>query len=250
MPITIAILAEAVVVATAWYFYNRGVSWEWDRLRSYLDNNVVKASVIAPIIGYFLIFNPTVATYISADLAQHIQSGNLAVDLNGRVTAEGIAYHSTDSISALRPYFYYFGLTFLGVASMAYIGLCPLIIHRFTSAEEYGKYMASDLPESTRNRECSELPFSSMFCREFVRDQLAQLGEAVKMSVSNNNKQDIPIYRLETHAKIYNAYAGSGQWLRIFIVGSLFNAFLLLALPTIEIFFRVCGRFWTFLITS
>ena len=91
----------------------------WAQLRSAGNSRIVQTSVLFPLVGYLILFNDQVISFLSMHKLDHPPDGFLA------------------SIWTRKLYFLYFGLMSLGIGSFIYSLRCPFIICRLNRSPQH-----------------------------------------------------------------------------------------------------------------
>lgn len=109
----------------------------WDVLGIIGKSRILSLTMLVPFIGYLILFNN--------ELVLHLK---LATEIFGDVGNDETVSRETLS----RLYFLYYGLTLLGISSIAFFGLCPPIVKDHKSERSY---LDSELKLMTHSRYAS-----------------------------------------------------------------------------------------------
>ena len=93
----------------------------WASLRTIGNSAPVRASIVVPVIGYFLVLNSTLAAY----------AGLHGIEWSHQPATVW------DHIWASKLYFVYFGLMLLGLGSIVYQWRCPRFVKKFGDWSDY-----------------------------------------------------------------------------------------------------------------
>ena len=92
----------------------------WSKLRSIGNSQAAKLTILIPLVGYMIIFNETIASYL--------QLSNELV---------GLSVEGSGSTASPRLLLIYFGLCWVALGSAIYAWRCPGFIKRYRSAESF-----------------------------------------------------------------------------------------------------------------
>lgn len=95
---------------------------EWEALRTIGQSRIVSLTMLAPFVGYLIIFNHGVVDFLELSLD--------AIGFNNRT-----GYSSQPNLSRLRQL--YLGLTLIGAASVIFKWRCPSVIQRHHNRYEF-----------------------------------------------------------------------------------------------------------------
>lgn len=101
----------------------------WSTLRTLGQSKLVSLTVIVPFLGSLIMFNQQLVDWLLP--SREIVSRFMGLPVNDLVEA------TRHSFTMNRLYSAYFGLSLIGIASFIFIVLCPRIIKKYGSVEDY-----------------------------------------------------------------------------------------------------------------
>jgi hypothetical protein len=208
---------------------------KWDTLRSLGQSRIVSLTILAPFIGYFIIFNEYISRYLQ-----------LSADAIGIYSGDINAFSA--GISRLRQL--YIGLVLIGLASILFKTCCPAIISRHRDLYEYVeselKIMSAERFTSIqtrlrRLRSWGRVEWQERIDRalnttlQHYRKAMAEQHPLVWEGWINENRLSLTAvltiaYKLENDARVI------ARW---FIAVFYIIGFLFLAWPSLRIFINV-----------
>ncbi len=177
----------------------------WADLRNIGNSSAVRAAIVVPVIGYFLVLNATVAEYLKMHGIEAVrQPASL-----------------WDQLWSIKLYLIYFGLMFLGLGSAIYQLKCPHYVKKYG---DWTDYVAGTAPHL-------DMPG--------VEALAAVVGEDYEDDrLTTERQSDLALKYLRIHYALLSSE--SEPW-RI-VAAMFFGAgFLLLAVPSIMTACRVAG---------
>lgn len=207
----------------------------WTTLRTIGNSWAVKATVLIPLIGYFIIFNENIIKYLN--LASEFTTGKQS----------GLAIPP-------RLLQVYFSLCFISVASVIYTLVCPVIVKRYDSSTTYVREEAEHLGDIFFEDLESQLRASDTFNKKYkrIRDRY-DVPDAGSL-VAGGSLVAPPDLSFETRKKetnlavlhtYYDYLNQSYPLARLIALCCYVLGFALLAIPSIQVFFRVAAILWT-----
>jgi hypothetical protein len=197
--------------------------WRWSNLRAIGNSSAVKMTIFIPLIGYMVIFNEKILSYIQ--LSEHIF---------GKEGLNGASANVT-----WRLIWIYFGLSFLAAGSVIYQFFCPNEVKRFATSIDYVAAARSNIGEFSLEqienrlvRELESLPEVAAV-HGFSEGRNAEWGEKAarerelakgECTVLDTNFRKLNESRLAARISVFILY----------LVGLLF-----LSVPAIEVFSKV-----------
>ena len=205
----------------------------WENIRKIGRSKIMTLTIFIPIIGYMIIFNE-----------QLIHLFELSENLFSSITVT----NSTDKDvvsedSKTRLFYFYFGFTFLGLGSLLFQVFCPNLIKEHGSDREFIK---EELSLMTTKRAKSILDFLHNKVPE-KNDELVKLQNDIGFpnSVFSNDNMD-KRYKSATINLMLMQWQyenWSSKNARRFINFFYCIGFLVLAIPSIEMFYKVARAF-------
>jgi hypothetical protein len=202
----------------------------WTTLRTIGNSWAVKATVLIPLIGYFIIFNENIIRYL-----------NLATEFT--------AGKQTSLTVQPRLLQVYFALCIISVASVVYTLVCPVIIKRYDSsatyvreeAEHLGDIVIADIEERLRTSPHSTKQY------KIIRDRYdgpgIDRGESKEQAEARlNSAKNFNLAVLHTYYDLLNQ---SHPLARLLTLSCYVVGFFLLAIPSVQVFLRVAALLWT-----
>ncbi|WP_217513126.1 hypothetical protein [Vibrio metschnikovii] len=218
---------------------------KWCALRLVGSSKVVKLTVFMPFVGYLILFNNEIISYLE------LSKSALGIDSSG-----------IEDVSFERLYQLYFGLMIVGVASLLFSLFCPQIVK--ANADEYS-YYEKELFSMTANRIRA---ISDMLRKSIPEEEMSILESSIRRynDALSHAKQQVPkgnisfdqiylvaeknknealsdILKVEWFCRI-----NSTPKLRLLISGLYGIGFVILIYPSVNIFVKVCsivwGQFW------
>lgn len=185
-----------------------GSLYRWSRLRIVSNSQAAKATIVIPLVGYMILFNQKVIEYAA-----------LSPVLGG---------HQVDI--PIRLIMIYMGLCTIAVSATLYGYFCPSEVKRFDSAEAYVGHAVVNVPMLVRNQYERDL-IGSEFKEdlEFIRSKGYVPEEFWKAFLHLYYQHLDETYQIPR----FVAFAG-------YVIG-----FATLAVPSVEVFFRVNYYFFS-----
>jgi hypothetical protein len=212
--------------------------FNWDQLRGIGEIKVVRLTILAPFIGYLILFNEQLIHFLNIS--------------NELLPAEYFRYFwqdtskTSEELASSRLFLIYFGLFFLGLGSILYGIACPHLLKRYGSSSEY---LRDELTFQTKFQvqraldELKELKSKPTHLNGLV-SQFEQHFEKIK---SNDNGefssefQELSKDLMIEHWKTQNV---SHRLARHSTFIAYFFGFLIIAIPSIETLLAVSKAFW------
>ncbi len=210
-------------------------SWpKWEVLRRFGNSYLVRASVIMPLLGYFILFNDEIVRFIRLDIL-------LGVDARTRL----------DGTQLMNIRFVYFGLFFLGVGSAVYSVFCPEIIKNHndstayvradydlmsykdirdildTMSETYPRYLQFKKLRGQLDRDRTQVSFVTMGSNQPGRQ---------KVESELWDRREIYIRAMKYYYNVARRLSPTAFW---FSFGLFSIGVILLAIPSITLFLRI-----------
>jgi len=122
---------------------------EWENLTKIGRSKVVSLTILVPIFGYLILFNQHLVQLfeLSSQIIPSISEN--------RSNAEGQSVISSKTRARL--YYFYFGFTFLGIASIIYKVRCPNIIQEYGSSRTYVREEKDMITDNRFYNICSKI---------------------------------------------------------------------------------------------
>ena len=98
----------------------KNMSPKWTSLRSLGNSNLARLSILVPIIGYWIIFNEKIISFVT-----------LAREFGDKQVLNDVSH------VPWQLFWTYYGLLFIGIATGVYQLFCPLEIKKYESATDY-----------------------------------------------------------------------------------------------------------------
>lgn len=206
----------------------------WSSLRLVGSTMAVRATILIPFIGYWILFNEHFLGYT-------------------RIVISPNASDPTPYFTNIqRLYFSYFGLSILGVASFLFQLKCPEVVKRFRGIQDFTRSEVEyfsvlrlvDLAEQIRNH-CS-------LRQAKLRGDLVRLMNAIDLTEEHLKHKDIYCEAMRKHADAYKhdvtqlffKFEDKSMPRARFTIYFLFSiGFILLAIPSLDIFLTVVREF-------
>ncbi|WP_283711252.1 hypothetical protein [Pseudoalteromonas prydzensis] len=205
----------------------------WENIRTIGRSKIMTLTIFIPVIGYMIIFNEQLIHLfeLSENLFSSIKVTNS--------TDEDVV--SEDSKTRL--FYFYFGFTFLGLGSLLFQIFCPNLIKEHGSDREFIK---EELSLMTIKRVNLILDFLNNKVPE-KSDELVQLQNDISFSTSGISNDDMDKrYKSATINLMLMQWQyenWSSKNARRFINFFYGIGFLVLAIPSIEMFYKVAKAF-------
>lgn len=100
----------------------------WDSIRKIGQTRALRLTIFVPVIGYMILFNQQIVHVF--ELSKHLFANVSHIPLDDAI---GTVSPETKT----RLFYFYFGLTFLGLGSILYQLFCPRLIKEHASDREY-----------------------------------------------------------------------------------------------------------------
>lgn len=191
----------------------------WSRLREAGNSNLVQLTILIPLIGYLIIFNEQVASYLE-----------LIKEVSGGQAVEGL------SVSP-RLLLIYFGLCLISFGAILYRRYCPIEIKRYGSSTEF---VGGDGPN------VGSAGYQAMESEvlRVRRDTHADLVNSLReRNFRAESRQEADNARHDFRADLMHAYFDvldeSQPWLRGACTGLLAFGGICLSIPAALVFYRV-----------
>ena len=113
----------------------------WSNLKKIGRSKIVSLTIFMPIFGYMIMFNEHLIGFFELSSQAFTDSVNA---VQGENSKEPITIDTKT-----RLYYFYFGFSFIGVASLIYQMFCPSMIKEYESG---GEYIQEQKPLLTENR--------------------------------------------------------------------------------------------------
>jgi hypothetical protein len=196
-----------------------GALWRWSNLRAIGNLPAVKMTVLIPLIGYMVIFNENVLPYLQLSRAIFGEHTEVSVHVSARLIA------------------IYFGLCFLGVGSLVYQIFCPKEVKRHETAPDYVSAWSSIIGDGAVMRIERGFAANSAIRKEYEhsKDRITARYRAGTESQDEMLAKLRPAL-LEAHFR-YLDETRSVARISTFLCDTL--GFIILAVPSIEVFYRV-----------
>jgi len=192
----------------------------WTTLRPVGNSSAARLTILLPLIGYFIVFN---------DGFSHSQLAKLIVEIEGK-KPDNLGLSVSPRLFQI-----YFGLCFVAVASALYAWACPVVVKRHSSAGEYLSAEGVHLGEyATRDLEVKLAQTNDDFDQFRIRIQ-NRIGEDYSPQEAG---AEVKNATLTTHFETENSKL---WWVRASIALLYLTGFLILLVPALKIFSRVCA---------
>ena len=212
--------------------------FHWDRLRSIGEIRVVRLTILAPFIGYLILFNQEVVHWLT------LSSKLLPADVFTYFWQD--QPRTQEELASGRLFLIYFGLFFLGLGSIIYGVACPHLLKKYGSTSEYLR---------------AELEFQTKFQAKRMLDELKELDNPpIHLPALIEKFQDhfnsILMDELPDGAKEFEQLSKdlmTEEWrventhhpiTRRLTFAAYFLGFLILALPAVDTLLAVAKAFW------
>lgn len=204
----------------------------WETLKIIGKSKIVGLTSLIPFIGYLLLFNENIISYIS-----------LSTELAGDA--------SKLSATVSRLYYLYFGLTFLGISSILYTFFCPKEIKENVSEYEYSNKEVNVMTHArlgTFNKKYQSLLKSGEKYLEELGAYFTSYTNSYKTASKSASSVETAVdygKEIELHAKLdilrfhWNYVNNERYWLRCLIMAGYVLGFLLVLIPSAIVFFSV-----------
>ncbi|MDC9514989.1 hypothetical protein PSH47_10940 [Pseudoalteromonas sp. CST5] len=205
----------------------------WVNIRTIGRSKIMTLTIFIPVIGYMIIFNE-----------QLIHLFELSENLFSSITVTNATQEDVVSEdSKTRLFYFYFGFTFLGLGSLLFQVFCPNLIKEHGSDREFIK---EELSLMTIKRVKSILDFLHNKVPE-KNDELVKLQNDISFSTSGISNDDMDKrYKSATINLMLMQWQyenWSSKNARRFINFFYSIGFLILAIPSIEMFYKVAKEF-------
>ncbi len=184
----------------------------WSRLRFLGQSKPVKMTMFIPFIGYVILFNSYVVTFINS------------------------SFYFFDNSEAQLPigsnlYFIYFGLCFLGIATFIFQIMCPTLIKDYQSVRDY---VSSNLEYMTPHR-------LGGLCNHIINISREKHEVVLKAenSISNKVNMDLKNSYIDILQHFWNFSVWSNSVARIMICILYFVGFSCLSIPSFTMLLKV-----------
>jgi len=216
---------------------------KWDGLSLIGKSKLINLTVLAPFIGYLILFNKELASYFI-----------LSAELIGNT----VENQSTEQDNFTRLYFLYYGLITLGISSILFSFLCPKVIKNH---ETEFNYINSELQILTTNRvalitnDISKIIPAGSDDKKSLDTFTLQFNSAYEHAMNSfkgNGPSDFDFQGAVNERKSleYKAYSNilnlywdfkntSGVVIRMIILFMYFLGFILVLIPSIGVFWKV-----------
>ncbi|WP_417505423.1 hypothetical protein [Marinomonas gallaica] len=207
----------------------------WEGIRKIGQSRVLSLTIFIPVIGYMIIFNEQLIHLfeLSQELFREVSAGNGA---NENVI-------STDTKTRL--FYFYFGFTFLGVGSLLYQLFCPNLIKEHGSDREFIREEVSLMTEKRTNLISRYLTHKVDSFRHEELDAIdAAFGRVddapleIKPKLRESAATDLML--MQWQYENWSNPIARGFVFSLYAVG-----FLVLAVPSIEMFVKVLRAFFS-----
>ncbi|MCH2087156.1 MAG: hypothetical protein MK175_08225 [Pseudoalteromonas sp.] len=192
----------------------------WPSLRLLGQSPAVKLTMAIPFIGYILILN------------EHVVSFLVSVFEITNVSGQGV-------INLSNLYLIYFGLTTLGIATLIFQILCPPLIKEHLSIRVYVEKSIDFMTEHRLKSLCNYINPTETVQHEVIAKARKVLAE--KPNIKAKEFRDSSIDVLEY---FWNSSAWNKSFSRFCVVLLYFLGFLLLTIPSIKMFVKVISTFF------
>ncbi|KFK53452.1 hypothetical protein NOK75_00755 [Vibrio parahaemolyticus] len=187
----------------------------WPSLRLLGQSNAVKMTMLIPFLGYLILFNDKVISFINTAFeAVGLSGGGLSSEAN--------------------LYFIYFGLTILGVATLLFQVFCPALIKEYSSVRVYVESNVEYMTSHRLRSLCTHM--ERLSGKSHVVIDNAKKSLAISESSSKNVLRE-PYVDVLQH--FWNVSAWDKTPARIGIVTLYGIGFILLTIPSVKMFARV-----------
>jgi len=211
-------------------FYNPS----WKELRKIGQSKLIGLSILVPIIGYMIIFNEEFVH--NFELSKEVFSINETLE---KPSNNGISIESKS-----RLFYFYFGLTFLGLGSVLYKLRCPPLIRENSSKSAY---VRNDSSLMTIKRIKSIINYLNNKVDQVYSEELNDIKIAIN-EVETSHHGSIPPITRERHVidlmfmqwQYESLTKPISRWATLI---SYVFGFLILAIPTVQAFILVFSAF-------
>lgn len=196
---------------------------EWSSLRGLGNSGPAKLTILIPVIGYFIIFNENIINNVELTpaLAPAGQLSPLSI---------------IERLYALRIYFIYLGLSFVGVASILYQTRCPKIIKKYDDDEDF----VANTKSNTTSRDALKYLKEIKASIDTVEGFNVELASSVLFPPGGvPHESEMLKDTIKTFYFILdriNTFSRAGAWV-FYTIG-----FTLLSVPSVVVFIKVCQR--------
>jgi len=205
----------------------------WEGLKIIGSSKVVGFTALIPFIGYLLLFNENLINYIS--ISEHVIGYKVALK---------------ESISRL--YYLYFGLSFLGLSSIAFAFFCPVEIKGITSEYEYLEKEVNvmtyeRLKQLTNSYQSKLIPESSLY--EELSNYVSEYknsGQIATNAYWNNESRKVEYEKEIKNSAILNILKfnwffknHSNEKIRASVALGYITGFTLVAIPSVTVSIKI-----------
>lgn len=201
----------------------------WTAVRGVGNSSAVRLTIFIPVIGYAIIFNENIVQYLN--LSKDIFAGK---NIFGRDDV-----FSTQSAISWRLLSLYFGLCLVAMASLVYAVRCPGLIKNYASATEFVGAVREHTARFVMDQIHEELarsPFGAQYNAVMLDHksyvQNADHPDNLTEIHQDTSKEVLSLYFLANNVSFPGSRAAV---IAFYIVG--FSA---VALPSLDVFTRVC----------
>jgi ABC-type multidrug transport system fused ATPase/permease subunit len=204
----------------------------WETLKLIGKSKVVGLTSLIPFVGYLLLFNENIISYIS-------------------LSREFAGAASEVSATISRLYYLYFGLTFLGISSILYLFFCPKEIKENISEYEYSNKEVNVMTHArlgSFNGKYQLILSSGTESLEELGKYFNSYANSYNTAAKNAATHELALEHakeLELHAKLdilrfhWNYVNNERYWLRCLIMSGYVAGFFLVLIPSAIVFCNV-----------
>ncbi len=219
----------------------------WTSLRSLSNTSVVRAFILIPLIGYWIILNDNIVSSI-ADLSCFLDPGSCQADSDPGSTGRRLRpKHKTEA--PWRLFATYFGLCLVAVGSAIYQLLCPPEIKQYSSSSLYSATADRGVSESEMARVMEALESGDAQSKT-AREELKQVfqrrwtGTQQQGFSEEDRRKEVDDYWrniLHAHFDLCNSRCYPG---RLAATTFYVSGFGVLLVPSLDVFGRVTRVVW------
>lgn len=212
---------------------------KWDSLRFVGQSKLVGLSILVPVFGYMILFNQNLLEYYT-----------LITDVNDPLNRVIDEAQISEAVTA-RLYFLYYGFTFVGLGSLLYFTNCHRLIKLYRNLPEFIAAEINTSPQRAGNiadmllQESTRWPASRR-----ILDGMNLPNEQLEF-ISKRYSQELDDQKMIAKEVALRKQLMTAEWairndqkprLRITISALYVIGFLLLAVPSVELFIKITNR--------
>ena len=204
---------------------------DWDKIRIIGHSKLVQLTMLVPIIGYMIIFNSELTQFF--ELSVELLPNNNESELESNI--------SEDNKSRL--FYFYYGFSFIGLASLFYKLFCP------TQVDECGNitnFVESELKLLTEGTLKKFINYLSLTIKNYTAQEIVERYKEHRLGVNYPREEQLNHLKIDTLKCYWRLMLKSKPAMRVCTTLFYFVGFSILLIPTLEIFIRVSIELFKF----